>query len=326
MLKGNALKLKILSAAVAQVATASGVQGCVTGSAGLWNKTKQTFEHVNDFLDKSMAYVYSIWFLSYVKDLSIDFFNWLRHRTNNSVAIRKPKEAEKILREGFETIERHEREKNEVMDFLLKVTKGKEQNSNKKQNKKGANFILLVGPSGCDKGTMANVLAKAISSGPAFVVPSRDVYRKSKDSVVGQFFGKGEIGYGHGQQGPSAQSCLKEYIEKVKKGVVIIKRYDKVQCENLNKILEDFSQSGTACIFGEKVNASDITFVITLERERKLGRNELEYEAEKSSIGARNKESKRNINDVHRTDTGIKGDSADFLKMSTDNKKIVFFS
>lgn len=328
MLKDNALKLTILSAAVAQTVTANGTQTCAAALPGLWDKTKQTFEHVNDFLDKSMAYVYSIWFLSDVKDLSIDFYNWIKHRTSGSVSLRRPKEAEEILREGFEKIEGHEREKNEVMDFLLKVTKEKDQNSNKKQKKKGANFIFLIGPPGCNKKAMAEALARAITSDPAFVVSSGDVYRKSKDSVVGQFFGKknSEISYGQGQQGPNAGSCLTEYIEKVKNGVVIIKRYDKVQCESLNKILKDFSQSGTACICEKKVYASNVTFIITLEGEKKAKECKLKDENEKGSVYVRNKESKRNINDVRRTGIDIKGDSTDFLKTSTNNKRVVFFS
>ena len=264
MAKSKSLKLAISAAVIGQLSLAGNLQSLSVDAGKIWDTTKVLLGYLDKFASRGWGYAYSVWFLRDMKDYADDFYDWLKHKLYRT-KFREPAETEKILKKGFEKIKGQNRAKEEVMDFALRVSNEKNEAQMNKRQRKGADIILMTGTSGCGKSMMAKELANAVSNAPAFVISSGDIDSKNKDSIVSQLFGQRQsnVGYGHAMAKTSEKNCLIAYIERVKHGVVIIEEYDKMHCESLDEVLRAFSDNGSAYVCGKKIDASNITFILT---------------------------------------------------------------
>ena len=294
MAKSRSLKLVVSAAVIGQLSLAGNLQSLSIGAGKIWDTTKVLLGYLDKFASRGWGYAYSVWFLRDMKYYADDFYDWLKHKLHRT-NFREPLEAEKILRKGFEKIKGQKRAKEEVMDFALRVANEKNEAQMNKRQRKGADIILMTGTSGCGKSMMAKELANAVSNAPAFVISSGDIDSKNKDSIVSQLFGErhSEVGYDRYQK-TSEKNCLIAYIERVKHGVVIIEEYDKMHCESLDEVLRAFADNGSAYICGQKVDASNITFILTSNESKDSVKCKLKNKSENKS--AKDKVNVLNIN------------------------------
>ena len=264
MRKNKYLKLAIGAAVIGRFSLVGNLQSSAISAGKVWDTTKVLLGYLDKFASRGWGYAYSVWFLRDMKYYADDFYDWLKHKLHRT-NFREPLEAEKILKKGFKKIKGQSLAKEEVMDFALRVTNEKNEAQMNKRQRKGADIILMTGTSGCGKSMMAKELANAVSNAPAFVISSGDIDSKNKDSIVSQLFGQRQsnVGYGHAMAKTSEKNCLIAYIERVKHGVVIIEEYDKMHCESLDEVLRAFSDNGSAYVCGQKIDASNITFILT---------------------------------------------------------------
>ena len=237
---------------------------------------KKALSLLDTFATKGQGYMYSLWFLRDMKDKVVDFYDWLSHYINKTT-FRKPDEVKKNLEEGFKKIKGQEKAKEAVMNFALDLSHDKHRAEINKEKRTGADIILFTGTSGCGKSMMAEELAKSISTAPAFVISSGDIDINNKTTIVSQLFGERNSydSYEGRYQKPSEKNCLISYISRVKHGVVIINEYDKMHAkpskdekddsalDPLDEVLRSFADTGTAYVCGKKIDASNITFILT---------------------------------------------------------------
>lgn len=270
LLNKKTLKIAVGTIVASKSVAIAGSLGCSSSFfSDTYDVTAKVLGKIETFASKGMGYSYSLWFFRDIKNYAIDFYDWLKHKIIKTT-FRKPEEVEKLLEKGFSKIKGQERAKEEVMDFALKVSNEKNEAEMNKKARKVADVILLTGTSGCGKSMMAKELASAISTAPAFVISSGDIDTNNKYSIVSQLFGQRQstVGYGHDYQKPNEKNCLISYIERVKHGVIIIEEYDKMHCKSLDEVLRAFSDNGAANVCGQKVDASNITFILTSNESR----------------------------------------------------------
>ena len=305
MAKSKSLKLVVSAAVIGQLSLAGNLQSLSIGAGKIWDTTKVLLGYLDKFASRGWGYAYSVWFLRDMKYYADDFYDWLKHKLLYRTKFREPAETEKILKKGFEKIKGQKRAKEEVMDFALRVTNEKNEAQINKRNRKGADIILMTGTSGCGKSMMAKELANAVSNAPAFVISSGDIDSKNKDSIVSQLFGErhSEVGYDRYQR-TSEKNCLIAYIERVKHGVVIIEEYDKMHCESLDEVLRAFADNGSAYICGQKVDASNITFILTSNESKDSVKCKLKNKTDNKS--APNKANTEDVNSENQNENKTK--------------------
>ena len=274
------------------------------------NFGKKALGLLDTFATKGQGYMYSLWFLRDMKDKAVDFYDWLSHYINRTT-FRKPEDVKKNLEEGFKKIKGQKKAKEAVMNFALDISHDKYRAEINKEKRTGADIILFTGTSGCGKSMMAEELAKSISTAPAFVISSGDIDIKNKNTIVSQLFGERNNydSYEGRYQKPSEKNCLISYISRVKHGVVIINEYDKMHAkpskdeqedsalDPLDEVLRSFADTGTAYVCGKKIDASNITFILTSNEKMGGGEDDKNVKNAENGDSSTTKKEKDKISD-----------------------------
>ncbi len=258
------LGICLLSAQTLALANSGGSQAF--GIPSLWDLYDLggwAIEKINAFSDKAVGYDHAYWFLSQMSEKASDWYDWLSNKAK-AFTFRKPKDVERLLKEGFKRIKGQERAKKEVMNFALGISHEKNNALMRKEKRKGADIILFTGTSGCGKSMMARELAHALSTAPPVIISAGDVDINDKESIVSQIFGTRQKQYGdYRYQKPNEKNCLLLAIERIPHLVIIVDEYDKMYSPAFDEVLRAFSDNGTANLLGQKVDASNVTFILT---------------------------------------------------------------
>ena len=292
---------------------AMGLASILTYGAMALNFGKKALNLLDTFATKGQGYMYSLWFLRDMKDKAVDFYDWLSHYINKTT-FRKPEDVKKNLEEGFKKIKGQEKAKEAVMNFALDISHDKHRAEINKEKRTGADIILFTGTSGCGKSMMAEELAKSISTAPAFVISSGDIDINNKTTIVSQLFGERNSydSYEGRYQKPSEKNCLISYISRVKHGVVIINEYDKMHAkplrdekddsalDPLDEVLRSFADTGTAYVCGKKIDASNITFILTSNEKMTSEKTKEDVKNTENSNSSFTKKEEDKIPDSHK--------------------------
>lgn len=170
------------------------------------------------------------------------------------------------LNELFSVVKGQSKAKETIRAQVNTILRDRDFYKRRGQQYKKCNIFYFIGPSGVGKSMIAKGLAdfNVLSSSTPYYMSASSIDKKSNESYIEQLFGvnRSYYGYRNGNSNGEATSLV-QYIASNPNGVVVIDEYDKMWCEGLDEIFRTAMDKGEIEVRQQKIDCSNITFILT---------------------------------------------------------------
>ncbi len=170
------------------------------------------------------------------------------------------------LNELFSVVKGQSKAKETIRAQVNTILRDRDFYKRRGQQYKKCNIFYFIGPSGVGKSMIAKGLAdfNVLSSSTPYYMSASSIDKKSNESYIEQLFGVNRSYYSYGNENSKGEATsLVQYIKSNPNGVVVIDEYDKMWCEGLDEIFRTAMDKGEIEVRQQKIDCSNITFILT---------------------------------------------------------------
>ena len=170
------------------------------------------------------------------------------------------------LNELFSVVKGQSKAKETIRAQVNTILRDRDFYKRRGQQYKKCNIFYFIGPSGVGKSMIAKGLAdfNVLSSSTPYYMSASSIDKKSNESYIEQLFGVNRSYYGYRNENSNGEATsLVQYIASNPNGVVVIDEYDKMWCEGLDEIFRTAMDKGEIEVRQQKIDCSNITFILT---------------------------------------------------------------
>lgn len=208
----------------------------------------------------AQGFMNMLWAYDYIKDKlrdGVHIFDWINPPKEVTI-----EETISRLNKGLDDLKGQDKAKESIKKVVYGIAHNKNQAKFNNETYSHGDVIYIPGPSGVGKSFVATRIAHALSNCKPFVVSASDVDLQDKESIVGQLFNFDDYNCGYGASIKEKKQLVK-YIQRNKKGVVIINEFDKMSNPSLDEVFRTVSDQGIVNVRGQTLDCRGITFIIT---------------------------------------------------------------
>ena len=239
----------------------------IAGSAAVLFVVNQigTLSETLSKLGKNMANIINPY--GFFGQIYENFKRKLNEKFNPTIPI-TPETSNKNLELLFKDFKGQEKAKEQIRTAVNQIVVNKDRARRKNEPYSHGDILYFIGPSGVGKSFAAAGLAnyQILGNNGFYLMSSSDVdLSNKKQSVVEQIFGPkaADFGYDLGNGNVKRRSSLFSYIQNNPNGIVIIDEYDLIADKALDEVMRGITDKGTVIVYGEELDCSGITFILT---------------------------------------------------------------